>query len=388
MKMTLMNPLPIARTRSLQLAAAALLALTPAALAVSSDAPAEPSLAIAAKHVLLEGDVVLDDAMVLIGEGRVLAVGKQADLAGKLPAGVAVIEHDGWLSAGLVAANGTLGLAQDDDSTDAFMEKLMLAPAFDRSSKGLLAARNLGITSFGLVSGRANVIGGIGAVVKTDGSVLEPMGNLSICLAPPALRGNRFPTSYGGALAALRARIAEGDGPLAAAASGTGILPVNIAVNNRAEIARAIQFATESKLTATLRGATRAGEFASELKAAKITVALQPLGLGASTQARESMLALAKAGVPFAFGLADTGGSAAVLRESAALAVRAGLDRATAWRAITSTAAGIIGAGDRVGRIAAGFDADLVLWSGDPLSITSRPVAVYLNGELTEGATH
>nr|MBC8451293.1 amidohydrolase family protein [Planctomycetota bacterium] len=125
-----------------------------------------------------------------------------------------------------------------------------------------------------------------------------------------------------------------------------------------------------------------------ELKAAKITVALQPLGLGASTQARESMLALAKAGVPFAFGLADTGGSAAVLRESAALAVRAGLDRATAWRAITSTAAGIIGAGDRVGRIAAGFDADLVLWSGDPLSITSRPVAVYLNGELTEGATH
>lgn len=380
------NP-PMKTPLSAHLLGAALLFFAPAAVAAGTDVAAEPSLAIAAAHVLLEGDVVMDDALVLIGDGRVLAVGKQADLAAKLPKGVAVVHHDGWLSAGLVAANGTMGLAADDDSTDAFMEQLQLVLAFDPSSKSLSAARNLGVTSFGLVSGRFNVIGGVGAVVKTDGSVLDPMGNLSICLAPPALRGNRFPTSYAGALMALRERIAGGEGPLAAAASGKNTLPVNIAVNSRAEIARAIEFATESKLKATLRGAQRAGEFAADLKAAKISVALAPLGLGSSHQARESMLELAKAGVPFAFGLADTGGSAAVLRESAALAVRAGLDRATAWRAVTSTAADIIGAGDRVGRVAAGFDADLVLWSGDPLSITSRPVAVYLNGELTEGAT-
>ena len=60
-----------------------------------------------------------------------------------------------------------------------------------------------------------------------------------------------------------------------------------------------------------------------------------------------------------------------------------GLDRAEALRAITSVAAGVCGLGHRKGRIAAGYDADLVAVDGNPLSDPSalRWVrAVYLRG--------
>jgi hypothetical protein len=368
------------------LALAALAAFSLGAVAVEAPASApagEPNLAIHASHVLVEGDTVLDDALVLIGDGKVLAVGLSKDLADKLPDGLRVVEHEGWLSTGLIAANGTMGLDYTDDSTGAFMEDLVLATAFDSEAKRLVDARELGVTSFALVAGRSNVIGGVGAVVKTSGKIVDDAANLSICIAPPALRGNRFPTSYGGALRALRERL-EGGGGALAKASRSGKVPVQIAVNSRAEIARAIDFGKQAGLRTILRGATRAGEFAVELKEAKMMVALPPIVLGGPVQSTDSVLALAEAGVPFAFGLAEYW-SPAFLRESAALAERAGLDRATAWNAITKNGARLMGTADHMGRIAPGYDADLVLWTGDPLSITSRPVAVYIDGELSEG---
>ncbi len=55
-------------------------------------------------------------------------------------------------------------------------------------------------------------------------------------------------------------------------------------------------------------------------------------------------------------------------------------ERAIAW--VTSNPARALGLDDRIGRIAAGFNADVVLWSGDPFSIYSRPDQVYVDGAL------
>ena len=70
--------------------------------AASTDTAAEPTLAISASHVLVDGGVVLDDAMVLIADGRILAVAPKAELQDNLPDGVTVVHHDGWMSAGLL----------------------------------------------------------------------------------------------------------------------------------------------------------------------------------------------------------------------------------------------------------------------------------------------
>ena len=367
---------------TLLIMAGALACLAPSASAQTDAAP----YAITADHILVDGGEVLQDGLVLIAGGKIVQVGLEADLMAGLKKGTPVVDHEGWLSAGLVAANGTMGLgAGMDDETSAFTESLLVAESFNGDHSSVTDARKAGVTSFGLTTGRGNVAGGQGSFVKTGGSkIVSLRTHLTLCMGPPAIQSRRYPTSYSGAVDALEKRFAEGKGAFGSVAAGK--LGVTIAADARHEIDRAIRFCEEASLTATLRGAERAGEFADRLAQGNMAVVMRAPGLGAPKWHTDSIKNLAQAGVPFAFGLADTNAGAGSLRLGASLAVRAGLDRATAWRAITSTAATLGGGGDRVGRVAAGFDADLALWSGDPLSPTTRLESVYIDGALiTEG---
>ena len=67
---------------------------------------------------------------------------------------------------------------------------------------------------------------------------------------------------------------------------------------------------------------------------------------------------------------------------SAAVAVKSGLDRQKALEAITINAAQICGIADKAGSITEGKDADLVLFDGDPLDVTSSPSVVMINGKI------
>ena len=62
------------------------------------------------------------------------------------------------------------------------------------------------------------------------------------------------------------------------------------------------------------------------------------------------------------------------------MAVREGLDRKIALRTVTTNPAEILGAADRIGSLAPGKDADVVVWSGDPLDIYQRAEQVYIDG--------
>ena len=68
------------------------------------------------------------------------------------------------------------------------------------------------------------------------------------------------------------------------------------------------------------------------------------------------------------------------LVHQATLSIKEGLDRETALRAITINPARVMGVDDRVGSIAVGKDADLVLWSGDPLDVLQRALSVFIGG--------
>src|SRR5690606_4662090 len=63
-----------------------------------------------------------------------------------------------------------------------------------------------------------------------------------------------------------------------------------------------------------------------------------------------------------------------------ALSVKEGMDRDAALRAVTINPAEVMGVADRVGSLAVGKDADLVLWSGDPLDLQSRTLRVWIEG--------
>ena len=60
------------------------------------------------------------------------------------------------------------------------------------------------------------------------------------------------------------------------------------------------------------------------------------------------------------------------------------MDREEAIRAITCNPAEICGISQRVGSIEAGKDADIVIYSGDPLDIYNRPLMVISDGSIVK----
>jgi len=72
-----------------------------------------------------------------------------------------------------------------------------------------------------------------------------------------------------------------------------------------------------------------------------------------------------------------------VLRYAPAMLRDIGIGQAEALRMVTSAAAGVIGLGHRKGRIAPGFDADILAVDGDPIAdpdALHRIRAVYARG--------
>src|SRR5699024_5925699 len=89
---------------------------------------------------------------------------------------------------------------------------------------------------------------------------------------------------------------------------------------------------------------------------------------------------LARAGVTLAFTTDHPVVPIHFLVHQATLAVKEGLDRETALRALTVNPARILGLDDRVGALRPGLDADVVVWSGDPLDVMSRAMRVLVAG--------
>ena len=56
-----------------------------------------------------------------------------------------------------------------------------------------------------------------------------------------------------------------------------------------------------------------------------------------------------------------------------------------ALRAVTLTPAELFGVADRVGSLAPGRDADVVVWSGDPFEFATRAEHVFIRGREVTG---
>jgi imidazolonepropionase-like amidohydrolase len=69
------------------------------------------------------------------------------------------------------------------------------------------------------------------------------------------------------------------------------------------------------------------------------------------------------------------------LLTAATFAVRHGMPRDEALKAITLTPAEILGVAERVGSLEKGKDADILILSGEPLAATSRIERVILSGK-------
>lgn len=334
----------------------------------------------AAKMILADGGQV-EDAVLLIEGTKIRAAGRGVEV----PAGVPVLEHDGVLTAGMVACHtysGTRG--EVGDGTRSVLAEASMVHSLDLGHSDFDRALAAGITTLVVTPSASNLAPGTTVVLKTSGGqIISRSGHLSLSFSSAALGSNRYPTSYSGALAELDSRFAEPEGVFADVVSGR--LPVLLEVSSRDETQRAVQFATRHGLKGALNGATRAGEVLSSVQKSGLGVIVGPFGAGTPKRHLDSVVALGGARVPLAFGLDAPNGSNDALRFGAAMCVRAGLDPALAWKSLTADGARIAGVGQRLGRLEAGMDADFVLWSGSPLDLTSSVVEVYVDGARVFG---
>lgn len=168
-----------------------------------------------------------------------------------------------------------------------------------------------------------------------------------------------------------------------------GSVPLVIDANRESDIRQAIALARDYRIRVIVKGGIEAWRAAGDLAAARIPVVLDPSvnlplyfdELGARA---DNAALLAHAGVVVAFKVSlsvhTTINAGYGLREVAGLAAANGLDRGAALAAITRNPAEIWGVSDRCGALAAGLDADLVVWDGDPLEPLTAVVSVFLRG--------
>jgi imidazolonepropionase-like amidohydrolase len=100
-------------------------------------------------------------------------------------------------------------------------------------------------------------------------------------------------------------------------------------------------------------------------------------------ESRDSAIRLHEAGVRLAFG--SGGRKPKELLKNVRALIEAGLPAEAALDGLTAGAAAAVGAEQRLGRIAAGLDATLTLWSADPLTDDkAEPVWVFVDGYALE----
>jgi imidazolonepropionase-like amidohydrolase len=170
----------------------------------------------------------------------------------------------------------------------------------------------------------------------------------------------------------------------------SGAMPLAITAERQSDIREAIALAQDLHVRVVILGGSEAWTLGPALAAARIPVVLDPeanlpqtfdkLGARLDNAAR-----LVKEGVTIGFSVSGNGiylsyNAGLALREGAGLAVANGLPYQDALEAVTDGPAKIWGVNDHYGRLAPGFDADIVIWDGDPLEPASAPVAVFVRG--------
>lgn len=302
---------------------------------------------------------------------------------------------DGVICPGLIDIGSALGaVGHLSEPQAAVQPDANAADSFNRYQARWRAALRSGVTTLALTPGDDNLVGGQIAVCKSGGAddrpyVLTRDGPLKLSLAPAVFSADREPTSRSGALAMLRASLASASqqrDSSALAAFAAGRISGIVAAPNGADVLTLLQLAQEFSLKFVLVHERDARDVASIIARAKTGVVVGPYGLKTSPRAARAAGIFEKAGVPVSIAGGLPHRDAAGLRRGAALATRYGMSPDAARRAITIVPAEQLGVGDRLGSIESGKQADFAVFSGDPLDLRSRVLAVYIDGRRVYAA--
>jgi len=359
----------------------------------------------------------LEAADVVITDGRITGVGKALEA----PAGAQVIDAAGHpVTPGLFGGLTHLGLEEIglEPTTDDYELNLgSMRPEFDVSLAYDPASTSVGVSRIGGVTFTAlspsteaesgnhpggTIIAGQGGVVALDGGAAIYSRALYLDFGGDAngLAGGTRAAQYMLLKQAFievrspkllmpddqRLLTPAGRQALNEFINGAGVLVFD--VDRASDILQILAFAQKEKLRIAISGGAEAWRVAGQLAAAKVPVILDALedlpgSFDAVGATLENAARLDKAGVRVAFTNVDAQPhNMRKIRQTAGVAVAHGLPWDAGLAGLTRVPAEIFGVADRFGTIERGRLADLVIWSGDPLDVTSLPEHVFIAGKL------
>jgi imidazolonepropionase-like amidohydrolase len=167
-----------------------------------------------------------------------------------------------------------------------------------------------------------------------------------------------------------------------------GEIPLLVTADRAADILQVLALKNRfSDLNIVLVSAAEGWRVAAQIAAAKVPVIISPENNlpGGFDQIGASLLnagRLHKAGVMVAIGM-DTH-NIRLAPQHAGNAVANGLPHSAGLAALTINVAKIFGVDDQLGSLETGKQANLVIWSGDPLEVTEAAEQVYIAGKAVE----
>src|SRR6056297_478132 len=328
---------------------------------------------------------------------------------------------------GIIDAHTHLGIEEDglgwegqdcNEMTDPITPHLRAIDAVNPEDFALKESLQNGVTTIMTGPGSANVLGGESMVIKTYGKTVDQMVLKNPAGIKAAFGENpkrvyneqkKLPTTRMGIAAVMRENLMKAEDYLAKKEKAQKDdepfdrdikmesliriikkeLPLKVHAHRADDIMTAIRIAKEFDIDITLEHCTEGHKVADEIAEANIPAIVGPSMTG-RVKVELSDLSFKTAGV-----LAKAGVKVALMSDHpviptknatvyAALAIKEGLDEKEALKAITINPAQILGVDDRVGSIEEGKDADLIIFKGHPLDISSDIQRVIVNGEVVK----
>ncbi|MGM0379418.1 MAG: amidohydrolase [Bacillota bacterium] len=376
-----------------------------------------------AKIYTMDGKT-LEKGSILIGNGKILEVDKSIekkasydvyDMAGKV------------ITPGLIDAHCHLGLFEDaigfegsdgNEISDPIMPQLRAIDGINPRDKTFDEAVEGGVTTVSSGPGSANIVGGQFAILKTYGNriddmVINPQSAMKCAFGENPKRvyneKDKTPKTRMAILSHLRevlykaleynTKIQNGkddkfDFKLKALLPVINKeIPLKAHAHRADDIFSAIRVAKEFDLDLTLEHCTEGHIIADELAKEGYPAIVGPsFGHRSKYELINKTFktpgVLNKAGVKVAIMTDSPVIPIQHLNICAALAVKSGMDKMEALKAITIYPAEILKIDESLGSITSGKDADLVIWNKEPLDIQAKAEYTIVDGEILENGKH
>ncbi len=379
------------------------------------------------KIITMENENI-ENGYIKIRDGKISEIGRMKDFENDnsrleiTDAGGAII------TPGMIDAHSHIGMWEDgiafegddgNEDTDPTTPQLRALDGINPSDRAFGEALHAGVTTVIVGPGSANPIAGQILAMKTAGLCIDDM----LIAAPVGIKAafgenpksvyhdkNQAPVTRMGTAAVIREILSKAkeyaeqldkynsdpeneDKPEWEFKSEALLplirreIPLHAHAHRLDDIFTAIRIAKEFNLRLIIVHGTEAHLAADRIAKENVSVLSGPILTDRSkpelrNQSESAPAILAKAGVPIALITDHPETPEKFLALCAQTAINSGLEPFEALKAITITPARICGIDERVGSIKPGKDADLIIWDGEPMSISFKPRTIFCGGKI------